>query len=104
MRNLRHAHFCLITSDDLTPQGLVRAGQTALSSWLQLEAMGYSVQPYSIASLSLVAAKTGHLPLDTQKPFRKLFGQEGPEILKDQFLLETDEKPVWMLRFGLKNQ
>ena len=101
-RSLKNAHFCLITAQDLSALGLVRAGQTAMAAWIELEAMGYSAQPSTIASLSLVAAGTGNLPADTRDFFSDLFTGAGPEVLKEQFHLATDEKPVWMLRFGVK--
>lgn len=99
-RNLKNAHFILITAPSLDELALVDVGRAALTTWLNLEKQGYKVQPYSAASLPIVAAKTGHLNADTSKRFVNLFTSEGPAILQQQFDLPRDEKPVWLLRAG----
>ncbi len=101
-RNLKNAHFILITFQSLDPISLVRAGQESLRTWAELQKQGYQVQPYSTASLTLVDAETGHLPQDTSSFFRTLFTHTGPEIIKQQFKLLPQEKPVWLLRVGHK--
>jgi len=99
-RTLENAHFLLVTATALDSRNLVQAGQAAMAAWIELENRGYKLQPYSTASLTLVAAKTGHLHRDTLKKFVSLFGQHGPQILRDQFQLGVEENPVWILRVG----
>jgi hypothetical protein len=99
-KNLENAHFVLITATELNPIALVRSGQEAMAAWLQLESQGYKAQPYTLASLTLVAAKTGNLPEDTMKKFRDLFLGKGRKVVKDQFNLLENENPVWLLRAG----
>jgi hypothetical protein len=68
--------------------------------WIEMEKQGYKVQPLSMASITLVDAATNSLPADTKKNFRQLFSFTGPEVLKEQFQLSAQEKPVWLLRIG----
>lgn len=99
-RSQKNAHFVLVTADGSDTLSVVRAGRVAMKTWLELEEQGYQVQPASIASLTLVAASTGHLPEDTLPRYRSLFEKEGPVLMKSQFQLAPNENPVWMLRVG----
>lgn len=99
-RTLKNAHLLLVTAEDLSAPSLVRAGEEAMKSWLELEKQGYQLQPLSTASITLVDAANGLLPEDTRPFFRSLFTDTGPRILKEQFHLNEKEKPVWLLRVG----
>jgi len=99
-RNLENAHFLLVTATALDSRSLVKAGQAAMAVWIRLENQGYKLQPYSTASLTMVAAKTGHLHSDTQKKFLALFQGQGPAILRNQFQFSHPENPVWLFRVG----
>jgi hypothetical protein len=99
-RTLKNAHLALITARSLEPLELFRTGQQAMQVWIEMEKQGYKVQPLSMASITLVDAATNSLPADTKKNFRQLFSFTGPEVLKEQFQLSAQEKPVWLLRIG----
>jgi hypothetical protein len=99
-RSLKHAHLLLISVDHLQPASLLKVGQESMKVWLDLEEQGYKVQPYSMASITLVDAATGFLPMDTKAGFRRLFSRVGPEVLRRQFNLPSAQKPVWLLRVG----
>lgn len=101
-RNIANAHFVLITSTSLDPAHLIQAGRKSFKTWIQLEQQGYSVQPYSSASLTLLDAAAGHLPDDTSPFFRKLFTEDGPKIFGEEFNLSHNENPIWLLRVGKK--
>ena len=101
-RNLKNAHFVLITAPSLKSLNLLNAGEAAIRLSIDLEMQGYVVQPYSMASITLVDAATNQLPTDTLEKFKTLFTQIGPEVLKNQFNLEIVEKPIWLLRVGRK--
>lgn len=101
-RNLKNAHFVLVTASSLNDSDLCNVGQAALRLWVDLEVQGYVVQPYSMASITLVDAATNQLPNDTQNLFVKLFTQIGPEIIQKQFNTEGTQKPVWLFRVGQK--
>jgi hypothetical protein len=99
-RSLKNAHLLLISVDDLQPASLLKVGQESMKVWLKLEEQGYKVQPYSMASITLVDAATGFLPTDTKAGFRELFSRVGPAILRRQFNLTPEQKPAWLLRVG----
>ncbi len=104
-RNMKNAHYLLVTAQSLDSNSLVRAGQEAMRQWINLEEQGYKVQPCSLASITLVDAATNCLPLDTHQKFRDLFRFIGPDILRRQFNLDPAAQPIWLLRVGrsLKN-
>lgn len=99
-RNLRNAHYILITASDTNPYNLMEAGRTAMMAWIELDIQGYSAQPCNAATLPLVATANGFLPVNTSEKFQKLVLTEGPDILKQQFNLQADQKPIWLLRVG----
>jgi len=102
IRNLKNAHFVLITSSEDDVRHLIEVGRKSMQVWLQLEDQGYSVQPYSTASITLLDARAGHMPPDILEQFRTLFSVTGPEVLAEQFHLKANEKPVWLFRVGKK--
>lgn len=101
-RNIKNAHFVLVSANDLTASSLINAGREAIRIWVNLEQQGYQVQPYSTASITLVDAATSWLPADTLKKFHTLFTVTGPAACAQQFKLQKNEKPVWMFRVGKK--
>lgn len=100
LRSQKNSHYVLISATDLSPSGLIHAGQKAMKVWIDLEKHGFKVQPISLASITLVDAALGALPSDTRKNFRLLFTELGPDALRNQFQLKNNEKPVWLLRVG----
>lgn len=102
LQNIKNSHFVLVTSHGFDPQSLILVGRQSLKAWLNLEEQGFSVQPYSTASITLVDAATGFLPQDTLSVFKKLFSVNGPAIYQEQFKLFSSEKPVWLFRVGKK--
>lgn len=100
-RTLKNAHLLLVSAKNLNPEELIRVGQETLRAWIELEKQGYRLQPLSMASITLIDAATGVLPGDTKSMFRRLFEDIGPAVLRRQFGLATQEKPVWLLRVGV---
>lgn len=99
-RTVAHSHFCLFSTKDLNPSSLIQVGRRAMLTWLELELQGFKVQPMSIASIPVLDSATGQLPSDTRPEFVKLYAEQGPQVMTEQFKLAKNQAPVWMFRFG----
>ncbi len=94
------AGLICLSADDQENNTLVNIGRQALVVWLQLQLMGYSVQPMTSITLPYYCSSRNWLGTEVRPELRRHF-QETLETTKDFFHLSSAETPVWCLRFGL---
>jgi hypothetical protein len=93
------AGIVCITTTGLSNASLIDAGSKTQRAWLNLNSMGYGVQPVSIGAFLIYAKKIG-LPPITQHPAMNERIEQGLKGFQETFNLQPNEVPVWMLRTG----
>jgi hypothetical protein len=94
------AALVLITARSPGREALVAAGRLGFRAWLQLNQVGYGVQPHASGGLLAYNVVTDSLPATARPELLDLL-RRGPEILARGFGYAGGELPVWLLRTGI---
>lgn len=78
---------------------IINAGRLAMRVWLSLTSWGYGVQPLSLSSLTAFDFISGHPPQYSKESFHRHYS-EGVALFREEFNMNEETLPIWLLRFG----
>lgn len=89
----------LVTVRDTSRPAFIAAARLHTRLWLRLQRSGYSLQPFTAASLYASDAEADRLPREWPESQRRVFAP-GMQVLRRAFGFSAGETPVWLFRAG----
>lgn len=101
-KDVKNSHFVCFTCEKIDLESLLMVGARALYVWIDIEKMGYRVQPFSFATLPALDIMSDSLEdaKEINPRHRDLFRGHSVAIIKKEFDCADSEIPVWLFRFG----
>ena len=90
--------FGILSTEDTSPEGLIRTGMALEQVWLTATKLGLNFQPVAGLLFLFHAIKLAGAAKFTKNQKRLI--EEGYEIIKKTFSLNPNENVVFMFRFG----